>query len=166
MTYRDAKRGAAVAGAILFFMPLLDVFVGVGTPGAVHVIVGTLGAMLVVLSGQPVKGEGLLDILFNPRAQFGVFLLPAQQPGAQISASLGGVAAVVKPSQLNEAIVAALVMVVPSIVLSMPCSCATVVVCPLGRMRLVSLAALAALGRLGLALPPSLPLPHHPLEVV
>jgi hypothetical protein len=51
MTYRDAKRGAAVAGAILFSMPLIDVFVGVGTPGAVHVIVGTLGAMLVALSG-------------------------------------------------------------------------------------------------------------------
>jgi hypothetical protein len=51
MTYRDAKRGAAVAGAILFLMPLLDVFVGVGTPGAVHVIVATLGAMLVALSG-------------------------------------------------------------------------------------------------------------------
>ena len=43
-------------------------------------------------SGQPVKGESLLNILFDPRAQFGVFLLPAQQPGAQISASLGGVA--------------------------------------------------------------------------
>jgi hypothetical protein len=47
MTYRNAKRGAAIAGAILFSMPLLDVFVGMATPGAVHVIVGTLGAMLV-----------------------------------------------------------------------------------------------------------------------
>jgi hypothetical protein len=53
MTYKDAKRGAAIAGALLFAMPVLDVFLGVGgTPGAVHVIVGTLGAMLIALSGK------------------------------------------------------------------------------------------------------------------
>jgi hypothetical protein len=51
MTHRNAKRGAAIAGAMLFAMPVLDVFAGVGTPGALHVIVGTLGAMLIALSG-------------------------------------------------------------------------------------------------------------------
>jgi len=51
MTHRNARTGAALAGTILFSMPLLDVFVGVGTPGAAHLVVGTLGAMLVALSG-------------------------------------------------------------------------------------------------------------------
>lgn len=52
MTYREARRGAAIAGAVLFAMPVLDVLVGVGTPGAVHLIVGTFGAMLIALSGK------------------------------------------------------------------------------------------------------------------
>jgi len=51
MTYRDAKRGAAIAGAVLFSMPLLDVFVGVGSAGPVHLLVGTMGAVLIALSG-------------------------------------------------------------------------------------------------------------------
>ena len=33
--------------------------------------------VFVVLSGQPVKGESFLDVLFDPRAELGVFLLPA-----------------------------------------------------------------------------------------
>jgi hypothetical protein len=53
MTQRDAKRGAALAGAVLFAMPVLDVFLGVGgSPGALHLIVGTLGAMLIAVSGK------------------------------------------------------------------------------------------------------------------
>jgi hypothetical protein len=51
MTYKQARGGAAIAGALLFAMPVLDVFLGVGTPGAVHLIVGTFGAMLIALSG-------------------------------------------------------------------------------------------------------------------
>jgi hypothetical protein len=38
--------------------------------------IGTL-EMLVVLPGQPVKGESFLDILFDPRGQFGVFVMPS-----------------------------------------------------------------------------------------
>jgi hypothetical protein len=51
MTYRNAKRGALIAGAVLFAMPVLDVFVGIGSPGALHLLVGTMGAMLIALSG-------------------------------------------------------------------------------------------------------------------
>ncbi len=51
MTYRNAKRGAAIAGAVLFTMPVLDVFIGVGSPGPVHLLVGTMGAVLIALSG-------------------------------------------------------------------------------------------------------------------
>ena len=57
--------------------------------------------MLVMLSGQPVKGEGFLNVLFDPRAELGVFLLPAKQPGRQISAGFLGVAPIVKPSQFH-----------------------------------------------------------------
>jgi hypothetical protein len=63
--------------------------------------------MLVMLSGQSVEGEGFLDILFDPRAKFRVFLLPARQLGGQISAGFGCVAPIVEPAQLNQAIVAA-----------------------------------------------------------
>ena len=45
--------------------------------------VGTL-QVLMMLSRQPVKGKGLLDIVFYPRAELGVFFLPAQQPDYQI----------------------------------------------------------------------------------
>jgi hypothetical protein len=54
--------------------------------------------MLVMLSGQPVKGEGFLDVFFHPGAELGVFLLPAQQPGSQIPAGFLGIASVVKPA--------------------------------------------------------------------
>lgn len=54
MTYREARRGAAIAGAILFAMPIAEVMLGLGTAGPVHFIVGTLGAGLVAagLSGR------------------------------------------------------------------------------------------------------------------
>ncbi len=51
MTYREARRGAAVAGGLLLSMPALDVLLGTGTPGLVHFIVGTFGATLLALSG-------------------------------------------------------------------------------------------------------------------
>src|SRR5688572_3030534 len=54
MTHREARRGAAVAGAILFAMPVAEVMVGLGSPGPVHFIVGTLGVGMIVaaLSGR------------------------------------------------------------------------------------------------------------------
>jgi hypothetical protein len=50
MTTRDAKRGATIAGSVLFTLPLLDVLLGMGSAGAVHLIVGTFGATLIALS--------------------------------------------------------------------------------------------------------------------
>jgi hypothetical protein len=50
MTHREARRGAAVAGAILFAMPLVELIYGLGSAGPVHFIVGTLGAGLVALA--------------------------------------------------------------------------------------------------------------------
>ena len=47
-----------------------------------------------IVRGQPIKGEGLLDIVFDPRTEFRVFFLPAQQPGSEIAASFSGVAPV------------------------------------------------------------------------
>jgi hypothetical protein len=61
--------------------------------------------MLVMLSGQPVKSEGFLDVFFHPRAKFGVFFLPAQQPGGQISAGFLGVTPIVEPSQFDQAVI-------------------------------------------------------------
>ncbi len=52
MTYRDARRGAAISGAILFALPLAEVLYGLGTPGPVHFIVGSLGLALLGLSGR------------------------------------------------------------------------------------------------------------------
>ena len=52
MTYRQARRGAAIAGATLFALPLVEVLYGLGTPGPVHFIVGSLGVALLGLSGR------------------------------------------------------------------------------------------------------------------
>jgi hypothetical protein len=52
MTYRDASRGAAIAGAVLFAMPLLEVLYGLGSPGPVHLVIGSFGLAPVALSGR------------------------------------------------------------------------------------------------------------------
>lgn len=52
MTYKQARQRAAIAGAVLFTMPVLDVILGAGTGGVVHLVVGSLGAALVALSGK------------------------------------------------------------------------------------------------------------------
>jgi hypothetical protein len=36
MSYKEARRGAAIAGAVLFAMPVVEVYYGFGTPGPVH----------------------------------------------------------------------------------------------------------------------------------
>jgi hypothetical protein len=59
-----------------------------------------------------------LDILFDPRGQLGIFLLPAQYPGGWISARFDVVAPAVKPSRLDQTIVTDLSMqIVQSIAL-------------------------------------------------
>lgn len=54
MTHREARRGAVIAGAILFAMPFAEISLGLGVAGPVHFIVGMLGAALVAagLSGR------------------------------------------------------------------------------------------------------------------
>ena len=54
MTHREARRGAAIAGAILFAIPVAEVMLGLGSPGPVHFIVATLsvGMIAAALSGR------------------------------------------------------------------------------------------------------------------
>jgi hypothetical protein len=47
--------------------------------------------MFVMLSRQPVKGEGFLNVLFHPGAKFWVFLLPAQQLGGRTARKAAGI---------------------------------------------------------------------------
>jgi hypothetical protein len=61
--------------------------------------------MFVVFSRQAVEGQSFFNVLLNPHAELGILLLPAQQPGGEISASLLGVAAIVEPAQFDQAIV-------------------------------------------------------------
>ena len=50
MTYREARSGAAVAGAILCAMPLADILLDPGRSGPLHVVVGVMGASLMLAS--------------------------------------------------------------------------------------------------------------------
>lgn len=54
MTYREARRGAVLAGAMLGSVPIAEVAFGMGVAGPVHLIVVTIGALLVAagLSGR------------------------------------------------------------------------------------------------------------------
>jgi len=52
MTYREARRGAAIAGAVLFAMPLVEVLYGLASPGPVHFVIGSLGLALIAFSGR------------------------------------------------------------------------------------------------------------------
>ncbi len=46
MTLRDARRGAAVAGAVLFVLPVMEVLFGARGIGAEHVVTGVFGLWL------------------------------------------------------------------------------------------------------------------------
>lgn len=50
MTTRDARRGAALAGAALLALPVLDVAMAAGSAAATHFVVGVLGAGLIALA--------------------------------------------------------------------------------------------------------------------
>jgi hypothetical protein len=43
MSYRQARYGATLAGTLLLGMPVMEVALGLGTPGATHVLAGSLG---------------------------------------------------------------------------------------------------------------------------
>lgn len=46
MSYRNARRGAAISGALLFAVPLVDVLLGYSSAGPTHFIVGSFGLVL------------------------------------------------------------------------------------------------------------------------
>jgi hypothetical protein len=46
MSYRDARRGAAISGALLLGIPLMEVLLGFGAAGPTHFIVGSFGLVL------------------------------------------------------------------------------------------------------------------------
>jgi len=48
MTHREARSGAAIAGAILSAMPLAHLLVDPGRAGLLHVVVGVMGGLLML----------------------------------------------------------------------------------------------------------------------
>jgi len=54
---------------------------------------------------QPVIGQRLLDVLFDPAAQLGVLGMPLGEPGGEVAADLDELAPVIDPTQLLQAIV-------------------------------------------------------------
>ena len=55
--------------------------------------------MLVMLPRQPIEGQSFFNVLFHPRAEARILLLPAQQPGGEVSAGFLGVAPIVEPAR-------------------------------------------------------------------
>jgi hypothetical protein len=52
MTYREARTGAAIAGAVLLAMPTVDVLYGMSGAGPMHFLVGSFGLAMVVAAGR------------------------------------------------------------------------------------------------------------------
>ena len=52
MTYREARRGAAIAGALLAGLPVVEVLYGLGPPGPVHFVMGVFGLALLGVAGR------------------------------------------------------------------------------------------------------------------
>ncbi|HEX7054297.1 MAG TPA: hypothetical protein VF211_10255 [Burkholderiales bacterium] len=52
MTYRTARRGSALVGALLLALPFLEVGFGFAEPGPIHFIVAMLGVSLLALGGR------------------------------------------------------------------------------------------------------------------
>lgn len=46
MTYKHARRGAAISGALLLGIPVLEVLLGYGSAGPTHFVVGSFGLVL------------------------------------------------------------------------------------------------------------------------
>jgi hypothetical protein len=53
-----------------------------------------------VLARQPVEGQGLVDIVFDPAGELGIFRRPLGEPGGQIAPRLDEVAPIIQPAQL------------------------------------------------------------------
>jgi|SoiMethySBSTD1v2_1073268.scaffolds.fasta_scaffold199217_4 hypothetical protein len=50
MTHREVRSGAAIAGAILCALPFADMLLDPGRFGALHLVVGVMGALLMLSS--------------------------------------------------------------------------------------------------------------------
>jgi hypothetical protein len=50
MTHREVRSGAAVAGAILCALPLADMLLDPARSGPLHLVVGVMGALLMLAS--------------------------------------------------------------------------------------------------------------------
>src|SRR5882762_5908962 len=61
--------------------------------------------MLMVLTRQAVKRQRLVDVLFDPAGELRILRRPLGEPSGQIAARLGEIAAIVKPTQLLQAII-------------------------------------------------------------
>jgi hypothetical protein len=54
--------------------------------------------MLMVLARQPVESQGLVDVFFDPGGEPRLFGRPSGEPGGQITARLGEIAAIAQPA--------------------------------------------------------------------
>lgn len=57
--------------------------------------------MFVMGVREPIEGKRLLDLRFDPGGKFWVFGRPAFEPGGEVLAGFGAVAAVVEPAQFG-----------------------------------------------------------------
>ena len=51
--------------------------------------------MLVMLTRQPVEGQRLIDVVFDPTGELGIFARPLGEPGGQIATRFGEIAPVI-----------------------------------------------------------------------
>ena len=63
----------------------------------------------VMLTRQPVEGQGGADLVLDPVGELRILLVPALDPGGEIALRLGEIPAVIEPAQLLQAVVVGLV---------------------------------------------------------
>src|SRR5580704_3919095 len=61
--------------------------------------------MLVMLAWESIKAQCFFEMLFDPSGEPRIFARPARQPGRQLAAGFGQIAAGVEPAQLVQAVV-------------------------------------------------------------
>ena len=61
--------------------------------------------MLMVLARQAIESQCLVDVLFDPAGELGIFARPFGEPGGEIAARLGEIAPVVEPPQFLQTVI-------------------------------------------------------------
>jgi hypothetical protein len=51
--------------------------------------------MLMMLTRQPIKRQGFVDVLLDPTGELGIFARPFGEPSGQIATGLGEIAAII-----------------------------------------------------------------------